>query len=259
MAVITEKYLVELRRSIELSDYQEPIAAALEDYQKEAGDDVAFDISAASLLTRTETKPYIGCTTTEVRHLGKAAARLTVIAFAPHDGTGNSSYYSPRRYLVDPGYTREVAPVTRNAVVPFDKPGVDSAIHMALLSHRLHGSRPQLFAGRLDVMGLYIPEAEGVRRIGKIASAGQSAVEFAQVIEDEADAYRTATLTTGIDMGGQWDDLRFGDPNALLNPYDEIFQVAALLTVRSDDYREHRELITKLSAQVPRPMPGIDV
>jgi hypothetical protein len=257
---------------VSLEAFSDPIKDALSSYEffttADPSTRVEFDVDTASELAYTPDRPYTARSISQVRHLGKTIGNLTVVTFGPHDGTGNTDAFSSA-YLTSNHY------VVRPGIVPRPKDAVDQEVHMTILAAREEDDI-NLFAGRLDVLG------KNGQRIAKIASVGQTALDFRRTMNDDVEMYTadqddgnqdvvvldevdqdaddqafpTVTYTTGYWRGMDSLDVeRQGDPHAIVNPYNDIIQVCAFLALTHDTPKQHRHVLEKLGATPPGPMP----
>lgn len=225
---------------IDLKTFQEPIHDALKTFQEISDERVVFDLDEASKLGLTPEKPNSARSVTAVSHLGEAVGNLYVIAFGPHDGTGDESTHSlygigdiPKRLPREP------------KIVPRAKTGTHSEICLPLVS-QMRGSRifdPVMFAMNLDVIGF--DDAYNLKQIGTL-NDGYSA-KFVDTLMFNWGVEPYARLTTGYDREAK----RFGDPHAIYNGYGNVVQVAGFLAISDEIADNHASAAYDLKARRP--------
>ena len=222
---------------IDLRTLEMPIHDALEMFQEISNQRIVFDLDNAPTLELTPDKPNSARSTTEVSHRGETIGKMSVIAFAPYDGTGDESAYSVHDVTSAPRYVLPISP----KIVPRSKTGIYSEIHLPLTGQftALPDRDPVLFAGHLDVLGF-----DNRYRLITIGRLGQGLTDFVNALESGSPATPTARLTTGYDRRGE----RFGDPHSVYNGSPVALQVCAFLAIRSEMADEHKSIVDELKA-----------
>src|SRR5579864_1571687 len=135
---------------LNLRDLQEPLDAALTEYETRSESRFEFDAHTASQLEPTPEKPYSARSESTVSYLGNEIGNMYVIAFKPGDGTGDESAYKLDDLVISGTYRRTPS------VIPRAKTGTHSEAHLNLVTQRLDDTHaePELFNGRYDLIGL---------------------------------------------------------------------------------------------------------
>ena len=159
---------------VPLKVFKDPILAALERYAALTDGRISFnpkELRAATNLGLTSDKPNSARSTLAVHHLGEVAGTLVVIAFAPHDGTGDEKTHRLSELNVSRRPLWPYGPKT----VPRSKAGIHSEAHLtiATIGSERPQATPDMYSGNLDVLGL----VDG-NRIEHVADVGHEALRF---------------------------------------------------------------------------------
>lgn len=226
-----------VQEDIRITGYEADVVEALCAYDSMLGPDVQIDVNAAGQLRLAEAQSYTARSDSIIWHAGGAAARLTVVALAPHDT------------ITRPGGQRQRDGVTLT--------GAASELHLTVLADRLgtdddpSSGEPVLLAGSLDGVG---PRRYGdgrPSRMGKIVTVGQREGVFLGAMATGQDAPPTATITaesSGSIVPEEW--RRLGR-HTYLNPLDGVLQIAAFVTMDLDQHRQFRSVFDGLEPQPP--------
>lgn len=221
---------------VALEALRTPVHDALRAYQALSDGSLQFDLDTAPDLELTPDKPNSARSVTDVQHLGETMGKLYVIAFAPHDGTGDESTYSLDGVYPDKGLPRH------SKIVPRSKQGIDSELHFALAGQftGIEGD-PVPFAGNLDIIGF---KDDGY--IGAIGRAGLGLHAFVNALESGRAVEPTVSLTVGKDYVHEQ---RAGDPHAIYNAFGAVLQVAGFLAITDEMAAQHGSLVDELGAR----------
>ncbi len=230
-------------RGVSLETFREPIQSALRTYQKITRGRVHFDVPGAANLELTPDAPTSAGSTTNVLYSGDTVAKLQVIAFAPLEANGNEKAYKLKDVDTDE-YPNE------NQYVPQSRRGIHAEAHLTFASFVLTGKKAGeiiKLAGSYSLLGLH----NG--KVVKAAGLGQNEDENARTIKGEADSLPgpTVTFSTGYKKGAKKNQMRFGDPRAIHNPWQNVVQVCGLIAL-ANTARRYQEIFRLLNAQTPQ-------
>ncbi len=237
---------------VNLRDLEAPIYDALTRFSEETDGRVLFGyLEQAAQLELTPDKPNSARSSVPVYHEYEEAGTLHVIAFAPHDATGDDKTYTAdrlvnRHFPDDPRY------------YPRSKANAHAEAHLSILSQRIEShDDPVLFAGHLSLLGIFKRDYFGTEEnhLVEIGYVGMESHSFASAVRDGRSGTKPrATLTTGYrgelehpEAPGE----RFGDPHALLNRSGLAVQVAGFIAISPEAAPKHLEVLRQLKAREP--------
>jgi len=253
---------------VPLESLRKPIREGLQAYSKASDGRFVFNLRPASSLTPTPERPNSARNNNPatVWYLGKRIGELTVIFFAPGDGTGDRSTYTLDGEVTDrnlpqiktlAGYPHAGKLIPRSKFKPEQRDGVHTEVHLALgslpVGKEAETFGPEAFrplAGHLDLIGVS-DERRGVGLV-RIGTLGQPLDEYRRIMRGETTGQSTATLTTGFSETGD----RYGDPHAVYNNETMGFgQVAGFIALTRQFVGENPDyvnLFKDLGAAPPR-------
>ena len=230
---------------IPVNVFEEPIFEALDKFAGRTHQKIFFDgiNEGIKLVLAPEDVPYSARADIKVEHKidGRIteAGNLAIIAFAPGDGTGDELTYSLSD--IDTGsYPREAK------VVPTSKVGVNSEVHLPISSHVAHHP---LMGWVIHSNNLHVLEFRPNKphRLAKIGELGYSP----EIFNARQGWFSYATFTTGHynllgnhSVNGE----RFGDPQAIYNPWDRYVQIAGFLALTDEMAAQHFSIFDRLGA-----------
>jgi hypothetical protein len=227
---------------VALDEFIDPIRYALDEYEGYFDGLYAFDLDGAARLAFVDGK-LTARSQTAVTQGGEKVADLTVVAFAPHDATGDTSTFTLDQLRLsrlpdDPKY------------FPRSKVAVYTEAHLSLAAKKIETTDdPTLLIGSLGVLGVLGPESY-VMEIGYV---GHESHAFRGRIDKQRRGTPTATLTTGYERGltdPRNPGRRFGDPHAIVNDFEGVVQVAGFVAMSANMYSEdHLQLFHLLGAK----------
>lgn len=237
---------------VNLEALEDPIYQALTRFSEITDGRVLFGyLEKAVKLELTPDKPNSARSSVPVFHEYEEAGTLHVIAFAPHDATGDDKTYTAdqlvnRHFPDDPKY------------YPRSKARVHAEAHLSLLSQRINSQDdPVLFAGHLSMLGVFSRNYFGTmeNHLTEIGYVGMESHSFASRIQRrDVDKIPHATLTTGYRGEMEHPEApgeRFGDPHALLNMSGLVVQVAGFIAISPEAAPKHLDTLRLLKAEEP--------
>lgn len=168
--------------------------------------------------------------------MGAAAGKLTVIAFAPGDGTGDTGTY--------PLHSIDTAEFPhKSKIIPRSKVAVHTEGHLAIATWPIDEPQayPALFAGNQLLLGLHR------QRVITEGGLGQHRTHFQALLAGGELGVPTATYTVGYDREGE----RYADPHSVYNPHPEALQVCGFLAIAPEAAELHQQLFQELNMQRP--------
>lgn len=237
---------------VALKDLEDPIYQALTRFSEVTDGRVLFgDLGKAVKLELTPDKPNSARSSVPVYHEYEEAGTLYVIAFAPHDATGDDKTYKAsqlinRHYPNDPKY------------FPRSKANAHAEAHLAILSQDIHKQTdPVLFAGHLSLLGIFNRDYFGTaeNHLAEIGYVGMESHSFASAVREGRSGLKPRTiLTTGYRGEMEHPEApgeRFGDPHALLNRSGFVVQVAGFIAISPEAAPKHLDVLRHLKAKEP--------
>jgi hypothetical protein len=231
---------------VPLGIFDEDIRIALSTYTAIADYRVGFEDNVAAYLELTPDKPNSARSVSNVKYLGEVVATLCIIAFAPGDGTGDESAY----HLDNLG-TGKYPEETK--VLPRSKASIHTEAHLTIASQAIDSPNAdtELFNGNLDVLGF----KDDPFLVEKIGEVGQTRRKF--TASPDIARVPVATATVGYqDLRGHWNDsgelVRFGDPHAIYNPWEDKVQVCGFLAIGRDLAHKNLDALRRLQVNEPR-------
>lgn len=234
-------------QGIPLSQFEGPIEQALYRYSEITDGSVLFEyLEQAVKLELTPNKPNTARSIVHVYHEYQKIGSLCIIAFAPHDATGDDKTFKAGDFATnifpdDPRY------------FPRSKKAAHAEVHMTIASKNVDSQKdPVMFSGHLSMLG--IVEQGSRRRLIELGYVGQESHSFASTMGNRHKVDPRVTLTTGY-----WGELehpnnpgeRFGDPHALLNQNEGIVQVAGFIAISPELAPAHLRAFKDMRAKEP--------
>jgi len=210
---------------ISFKELGEATRAALEEHAL-PDDGVTFDLPSAGDFRATSDKGYSARASADIlNHEWPMSHPLTIVVFAPGDGTGDESTFN--LHDIDTGeYPHQTQ------VLPRSKERTDAEIAIPLFSVRIDNTQPSpvLHAGNLDLLTV----KEGENALKRFGVIGQQRPTYQDIMAGLDFASPNATYTVGSNLkGGDSTNYaaRFGDPHAVYNPHPGDIQVVAFVPV----------------------------
>jgi hypothetical protein len=219
---------------INLDEFKDPIKGALTEIAYYTNGEVEFDIDAALDLTECLGKSYSAKSTSQVIHMGEKVTSLTVVVFAPGEGTGNEDDFKLKD--LDMGEFP-----WESQFVPRSKAGIFMEACLSLAAKEIDKPNvdPVRNLGSLTEVGFdAVPN-----KVVKLGTLGQPERSYLNGLA-KRHMYPKVTFTTAPGLN----DSRLGDPHAVVNIRPDIVQVAAFLSLDEETANTHKAMFTKLEA-----------
>jgi hypothetical protein len=257
---------------IPLEVFDEPIALGLENFARRSNYSVDFDANATGILVPAPEAFYSAQGTVGVSYNGREAGQLTIIAFAPGEGTGQAVE------SIDAYPNLSTGPYPYDSgIMPRDRSDILCEAALAIVSFAL--KRPDtsiINAGNLNVIGLDSGH-ERTTALFKIGEVGQHLTAFQKALRDPAAFEQTVqaqatqamqakqanqepaevfdpvprfTVASTPSTRGDYEQ-RFGRRNAVYNPHPRVVQVFGFFAVNADPTEASLAVLENLEVEAP--------